>query len=60
MIDAAVFGQVDQVGPLVAALTAVRDDAAELGRQVQARHADLAQRTAGVAAGGVRKIHVKE
>ena len=52
VIDAAVFGEVAQAAALGAGLVAVRDGAAELGRQLQRVHADLAGRAGAVAGAG--------
>jgi hypothetical protein len=56
VVDAAMFGQVDQAGPLAAATAELRDDAAQLGRQVQARHGELAVRAAEVAGAGEQLV----
>lgn len=47
-VDAAVFGRVDAVGPLVTELTAFRDGSAALGRAVQAAHDELSGRAGSV------------
>ena len=52
VVDAAAFGDVDQAGPLAAALVVTRDGFTDLGRRVQVVHADLAQRAAAVAGDG--------
>jgi hypothetical protein len=52
VIEVAVFGEVAQAAVLGAGLVAVRDGAAELGRQLQRVHADLAARAGAVAQAG--------
>jgi hypothetical protein len=51
-IDAAAFGQLPATASLGTALSAFRDGHAELSRQVEAAHADLAGRAGGVAVDG--------
>ena len=51
-IDAAAFGALPAAAAVGTALAAFRDSHAELSRQVQLRHADLAGRAAGTASGG--------
>lgn len=55
-IEAAVFGRLAAAGELGVGLSAFRDGHAELTRQVQAAHADLAQRSAASAADGDRMV----
>jgi hypothetical protein len=55
-IDGAAFGQLPAAAALGTALTAFRDGHAELGRQVQSAHVELAGRAAGTAQGGDQMV----
>ncbi|HVH22412.1 MAG TPA: hypothetical protein VNA11_08140 [Pseudonocardia sp.] len=52
VVDAVMFGDVEQAGPVGAALVAARDGVAALAREVQRVHDDLAQRTRWTAVAG--------
>ena len=55
-IDGAAFGQLPAAAALGTALTAFRDGHAELGRQVQSAHVELAGRAADTAHGGDQMV----
>jgi hypothetical protein len=55
-VDQAAFGQVDQSGPLAAALEALVGDARDVGQRVSDRHADLAQQARAAAGLGTEMV----
>lgn len=50
------FGQVDQAGPLAAAVAAVLGDARNVGQRVSDRHADLAERARAASGLGTEMV----